>query len=45
MLELVRRWLWSLNDNVIQYGFQLSYIMPISPGGCRATFRAKRVQV
>jgi len=32
MLELVRRWLWSLNDNVIQYGFQLSYIMPIRPG-------------
>jgi hypothetical protein len=32
MLKLVCRWLWSLNDNVIQYGFQLSYIMPISPG-------------
>jgi hypothetical protein len=32
MLELVCRWLWSLHDNVIQYGFQLSYIMPISPG-------------
>jgi hypothetical protein len=32
MLRLVCRWLWSLNDNVIQYCFQLSYIMPISPG-------------
>jgi hypothetical protein len=32
MLEHVCCWLWSLNDNAIQYGFQLSYIMPIRPG-------------
>jgi len=32
MLKLVCCWLWSLNDNAIQYGFQLSYIVPIRPG-------------
>ena len=32
MLKLVCFWLWSPNDNVIQYGFQLSYIVPIRPG-------------
>ena len=32
MLKLVCCWLWSLHDNAIQDGFQLSYIMSIRPG-------------
>jgi len=32
MLKIVCCWLWSLNNNVIQHVFQLSYIMSIRPG-------------